>query len=390
MREAKMLTSTASQLLWPALPLGAQDLGYNDQGGVLVNTSADGLDLQVIWREIQEALAVWNRERGALTDLLSFWTTDTASAVPQAIQEASFEQATEYGIPESHRAPTSHIVLGYEFGDFDFRVSTTWKFLRDSSAEQIRAQIDMAFAADSKLVQGSILQRLFDNTPTVNEWGHNVWSLFNGDDMVPPAYLGKKFTAPHNHYLVSGAAELDSADVELLIREVQHHGFGMTPNSQLILLCNPKEAEIISTFRAGRENNNNAIAKHDYIPSQGQPAYLQPDNIVGQVAPATFNKLRVNGSYGPVFVVQSDFVPEDYVSVFATSGPGSKENVIGVRQHPQRQYQNLRQIPGLVNDYPLQDSYFQRSFGTGTRRRGGAAVMQVKTPGEYEVPVVPR
>lgn len=375
---------------WSVTPHGSDDLGYNEQSGVLVNTSADGVDLNVIFREIQAVLAAWNRERGALTDLLSFWTQDTASAVPQAISEASFEQATEYGIPESHRAPTSHIVLGYTFDDFDFRVGYTWRFLRDSSAEQIRAQTNMALAADSKLVQGSILQRLFDSTPSVNEWGHNVFSLFNGDQMVPPAYLGKSFTAPHNHYLVSGAAELDSADVEQLIREVQHHGYGMTPGSQLILLCNPKEAEMISTFRAGQENATGVTAKHDFIPSAGAPAYLQPENIVGQVAPATFNKLRVQGSYGPVFVVQSDFVPENYVTVFATSGPGSGDNVIGVRQHPQTQYQNLRHIPGLVNDYPLQDSYFQRSFGTGTRRRGGAAVMQIKASGEYEVPVIPK
>jgi hypothetical protein len=42
-------------------------------------------------------------------------------------------------------------------------------------------------------------------------------------------------------------------------------------------------------------------------------------------------------------------------------------------------------IPG-VGQYPLQDSYFQRSFGTGVRHRGAAAVVQIKAAGDYDVP----
>jgi hypothetical protein len=47
---------------------------------------------------------------------------------------------------------------------------------------------------------------------------------------------------------------------------------------------NPAQAEVISTFQAGVISANGAVAKHDYIPSQGAPAYLQPENIVGKVA----------------------------------------------------------------------------------------------------------
>jgi hypothetical protein len=190
--------------------------------------------------------------------------------------------------------------------------------------------------------------------------------------------------------LVSQGAEVDSGDLEHLIRIVGEHGYGSEPGSQLICLVNPAEAEIIAGFRAGETNNNTAVARHDYIPSQGSPAYLQPENIVGQIAPAKFNGLKVNGSYGPLFVIQSDFVPEKYVSVFATYGPNSIQNVIGVRQHPNTTYQGLRQIPGARDSHPLLDSYFQRSFGTGVRRRGQAAVCQIKETGSYEIPEIPK
>ena len=191
-----MTTLTKPRNSWPLIPIG-QDSGYNDEGGVLVNTSADGVDLNVIWSDIQAALRAWNAERGALTNLLSFWTTDTASAVPQAVADESFEQASEYGEPESLRAPTSHVLLGYDFFDYDKATRFTWKFLRDATQEQILAQANIAIGADEKLVQGSILQRLFDSTAGENEWGHTVYPLFNADAYVPPAYLGKHFTAPH-------------------------------------------------------------------------------------------------------------------------------------------------------------------------------------------------
>jgi hypothetical protein len=189
------------------------------------------------------------------------------------------------------------------------------------------------------LTTGSILQRLFDPTQVENNWGHPVYGLYNGDSMVPPAYLGKSFTTPHSHYLVSGAATIDSGDLEQAARNVTEHGFGMTANSRLLALMNPAQAEVVSTFKAGVDNATGITAKHDYIPSQGAPAYLQPENIVGQVAPAEYSGLAVQGSYGPVWVIQSDFIPEDYFAVVATYGPNSPDNAIGFREHvaPQEQ-----------------------------------------------------
>ena len=70
-RERQIVTTlTKPRNSWPLIPIG-QDSGYNDEGGVLVNTSADGVDLNVIWSDIQAALRAWNAERGALTNLLS-------------------------------------------------------------------------------------------------------------------------------------------------------------------------------------------------------------------------------------------------------------------------------------------------------------------------------
>lgn len=379
----------ALQPLWHLPPFGAEG-GYNTEGDILVNTTADGVDLNVIWAEVAEVVKAWNAERSALTSLLAFNTTNTADAIPQSRSVDSFEEASEFGEPESMRPPGDYHLMGYTFKDYDKASRWTWKYLRDSTAEQVRAVANYALEADNKLTTGSILQRLFDPAQGANEWAHPVYGLYNGDAMVPPAYLGKDFAAAHQHYLVSESDTIDSGDLESAVRKVTEHGYGMEANSRLLALMNPAQAEVVSTFKAGELNATGVIAKHDYIPSAGAPAYLQPQNIVGQVAPESFNGLKVQGSYGPVWVIQSDFIPVGYFAVVATYGANSPDNAIGFREHPLRQYQGLRTIPGVQPGYPLQDAYFQRSFGVGVRRRGQACVTQIKAAGNYVAPVIPK
>ncbi|OMC28190.1 hypothetical protein A5739_02920 [Mycobacterium colombiense] len=379
----------ALQSLLHLPPFGAEG-GYATEGDVLVNTTADGVDLNVIWAEVAAVVKAWNAERSALASRLAFNTTNTADAIPQSRSADSFEEASEFGEPESIRPPAEYALVGYEFRDFDKASRWTWKYLRDSTAEQVRAVANYALEADNKLTTGTILQRLFDPTQTENEWSHPVFGLYNGDTMIPPAYLGKDFATGHQHYLVSGSDTIDSGDLETAIRQVTEHGYGTEPNSRLLALMNPAQAEVVASFKAGVQNAPDIIAKHDYIPSQGAPAYLQPENIVGQVAPESYNGLKVQGSYGPVWVIQSDFIPEDYFAVVATYGANSSDNVIGFREHPQRQYQGLRTIPGLVPRYPINGAFFQRSFGVGVRRRGQACVTQIKASGSYDIPVIPK
>ena len=78
--------------------------------------------------------------------------------------------------------------------------------------------------AENRLTTGTILQRLFDPTQGAIEWAHPVYGLFNGDAMIPPAYLGKEFAAPHSHYLVSGSDAMDSGDLDTAARKVLEHG----------------------------------------------------------------------------------------------------------------------------------------------------------------------
>ncbi|AMU74389.1 hypothetical protein [Mycobacteroides abscessus] len=370
-------------------PFGGEGLGYNTEGDVLVGVTADGISTDTLWAEVQAVLQAWNAERGAVASLLSHYTINAADAVPQSIADESFEEASEFGEPESMRAPSNAILLGNTLVDYDKAGRFTWKFLRDSTAEQIRAVTNYAVAADNKLVNGLIVDRLFSPTPQENEFGHTCYGLWNADGMVPPTYLGKTFDSTHTHHLVSGAADVDSGDLEALLNHVTEHGYGLDPGSRLVAFMNPGEADEVSSFKAGEVNNNSVVAKHDFIPSQGAPAYLQPDNIVGEIAPAQYQGLKIDGSYGPLWIVRSQYIPAKYLLVVATGGANSPNNAVSVRQHTNAAYQGLRTIPGNKPGYPLQDAFWARCIGVGTRHRGAAAVMQIKATGSYVAPSIP-
>jgi hypothetical protein len=228
--------------------------GTNVKGDVLVNQTSDGVDLNHVWDEFADLLKIWNDERTSLTELLMFKTTATGEAVPQNVAVPSFEEATEFGVPKSANVPGDSLLLGYQFKDLDLAGRFTWKFLRDADIRQVRSVMDGILSADNKLTTGTILRRLFDPTEKRNEFGHRVFGLWNGTDgLAPPPYLGRTFDTSDTHYITSTASQIDSADIEDAMKKIVRKGYGTQPNSAILILANPDEAELIMGWRAGHE-----------------------------------------------------------------------------------------------------------------------------------------
>ncbi|MFJ7624000.1 hypothetical protein ACIQYZ_34990 [Rhodococcus erythropolis] len=370
----------------------ARTRGFSEESAI-VKVSADGVDLNDIWAEQQSVLSIYNEERSAITQLLSYPTTRPADAVPQSTSDLEFEEASEFGVPQSARIPNEGLKVGYTIRDFDMATRSTWKFLRDADSRQIEALFASIIEADNRKVSTSILGRLFDPAQRENEFQNPVYGLYTGTDgITPPSYLGKTFPANTNHYIASGAPVIDSSDVEDAARMVTSKGYGRKTGSRVLLLVNPQEAEDVRSWRAGEPSRAEyagepaPVAKWDFIPSLGAPAYLQPDNVVGAVAPAEFNQLPVLGSYGELLVIQSEFIPAGYFTVVATGGPSSDLNPVAFRQHTNTAYHGLRLFPGTVPAYPLQESFFSRQFGVGVRHRGAAVCVQITTGTTYSAP----
>lgn len=381
--------------LWKdPLPFGS-DLGIGTEGDVLprVTHTSDGVDLNTIFTTMQAALATWNAHRSAVVDLLSYWHTSAADAISQGLNEQDFEPASEYGEPESLRPPSDHLLVGYDFLDFDRAARYTWRFLRDADQRQVLAVHDGALNSDNRLVTGTILQRLFSPEIIGNPQGINCYGLWSdSDNMKPPDFMGKSFDKTHTHYLPSGSEDIDSDDLEGAVRHIREHGYGLTDSGQeLIALVNEVESEVIQSFRANVENNNGAKAKWDFIPALNQPTFVLQDGgqLVGNQPTGEVFKLPRVGKYGPLSIVESSMMPSGYLAVVATSGPAAPSNIVGVRQHTNANYQGLRHIPGNTNGYPLVESFYSRSFGTGVRHRGAGVAIQLTDEAVYTAPEIP-
>lgn len=364
-------------------------MGIMPAGDALATHTADGVALNEIWAELVEIFDVWNSHRTGISDLLAFRTVLPGEAVPQNISSPSFEQLTEYGVTNAAGLPAEALILGYDFGDFGLRSSFTWQALRAMTADQVYAAINGIMTSDNRLVTGTILKRLFDPSPKTNNEGYTVRGLYNADGQFVPPYLGNEFDpATTTHYWKSGATAIDSGDIEDAVRTIRTKGYGLDASSQILILASSIESENIQTFRQGEESRSGGpVAKHSFIPSKKAPAYLTPDNIVGEAIAGDFHGIECLGSYGPAWLVETAFIPAGYIAVVATGGPNSINNVVGVREHPIESYRGLLANPGNTG-YPIQGSQYIRSFGVGVRQRGAAVAIQIGEGTTYTAPTI--
>lgn len=366
------------------------DRGFNVRDDIL-HTTVDGVPLVDIYQDFIDALAEWNKSRSALSALFTFSTTDSFVQLPQnPAKTTGFEKASQFGVPQAIRREVNYFRMGYPLDWDDAATRYTEAFLRDATAEQVRLQFEEILNLDNTNVYLKTMKALTDKVTSgnrdTNENGVQIFDLWDGSSgEVPPPFGGRTFSSTHDHYLISGAATLDSGDVEALINTIQEHGYGLPEsNERIIIMVNPGEHDAITTWRAGEANANGAVAKFDFIPSTSAPAYLTETTIVGQTPPATFQTLPITGGYGDAWIHKNYAIPVGYVLAVATSGPGSTRNPLAFREHVRPEHRGL--LLRRFDSHPLRNSYFQRGFGVGVRNRSAAAVMQIKASGSYDNP----
>jgi hypothetical protein len=373
-------------------------LGVHNASDVIVRT-IDGVDTNVLWNEFQTLMQILNGQRAPIVDLLTYTVPNPWELVPQASNANVFEKASEYGVPVAQRAGVTYFQMGVSFDWYDTGLRYTWKYLAEATAEQIRADTEAIGESDSRLVFLEVMKTLFRNTnriTTIDQKGYNVYAFYNNDGTVPPSYKTNTFLGTHTHYLASGAATIQQGnigtstpgDLDTITNHLAHHGYTASNGYTLVALVNAQEGDLIRTFRTP---TNGGTAKYDFIPAIGTPAFILPANLITNsdqtvARPAgTYRGIKVIGQYGDLLILQDDYFPAGYVTAFATGGPDNIQNPIGIREHVRADLRGLRLVKGRDPDYPLQDAYYQRGFGTGIRQRGAGVVMKITT-GAYSTP----
>jgi len=146
------------------------------------------------------------------------------------------------------------------------------------------------------------------------------------------------------------------------------------------------QGTVVRGFRAVA---NGGTGVYDFIPAQNQPGQITAQNTQfvgqGQMAP-TLDGLTVIGNYGPLIVVEDDWLPSTHIFGFCTGGTDSLSNPIGIREHANANLRGLRLVKGRQPDYPLIDSFWSFGFGTGVRHRGAGMVMEITADATYDPP----
>lgn len=362
--------------------------GIQTQGD-LVTVTADGIDLNALWDEFAGSIAIYNEAMDTLISLLTYPVTVPVEPVVQ-IGETTFEEATELGVPRAAGLPMEVFQMGYDLRHYDKRNAYTWMFLADADARQVEAIHEAVLWADKRLVFRKVMEALFDNRTrraNIRNQAYNVYPLYNGDGVAPPRFKNNTFDETHNHYVVSGNAAIDPSDVEDLMELLAEHGYSPQAGTQFLLLCNKAETDTIRQFRRGVATNG-VTAGYDFIPAPTQPAMIlnNAEGLLGNQPAPSFGGLPVIGSYGFWNIVEEDYIPPGYLLGVGYGGAFNLGNPVGLRQHANPAMQGLRIIAGNYQRYPLIDGFYARSFGSGIRQRGGAAIMQIKASGTYDIP----
>lgn len=383
-----MKTSAEALINWlldesdASLTVFGRENGFNEAADVV--RAADGTDLNAFWQEVQQTIAIRNRDKtsfmAAITSRVS-GVTDQVT-VPSGVD---FERATEFGQPQGIKGTASRFFRGYDFDFYDLAIRFTWMYIAEADASQLRMNHNLALEADTKLQYRKVMQRLFNplNSSGVGDKNEpvTVYAAYNGDGEVPPTYNYVSFAGSHNHYLVSGGATITSANLDTLDVAVGEHGYTLQNGYKLILWVNKQEVDVIRTFKTATG------AKFDFVPNPtiNNGAVWVPNNgqYVGGPGAAVPGEV---GTYGPFHIVEQGLIPAGYVVAIATGGSDNLQNPVGIREHANPAYRGLKVIPGQRSDYPLIDSFYRRGLGTGIRHRGALAIMQVKASGSYQIP----
>jgi hypothetical protein len=362
----------------------------------VVTQTADGVDLNVVWRDFMDLLNAVNDQRQALINFLTFSVQQPVEQVVQPGEGVDMEEASEFGEPVGSRIAPTYFNMAYGFKWYDLASRYTWQYLADATQTMVDSVANAAVEAYRRKLLNEVFRTVFNNTnlsATINQQPYTVYKFYNNDGVVPPTYKNNTFLGTHNHYKTTGSAALEAQDLDtMVIDDLASHGYAGENGYTMVAMVHSNVGNVIRNFRSA-VNTAQAVGgnygRFDFIPAQGQPGQIIPatTQVIGQsqVAP-TLAGLTVIGTYGPLVIVTDDWLPQTHVLSFATGGADNLSNPVGLREHRNEALRGLRLVKGRNPDYPLIDSFWAAGFGTGVRHRGGGIVLEITANASYAPP----
>lgn len=362
----------------------------------VVNQTADGRDLNDIWRVFMELLNSVNQQRQSIIRFLTFPVQQPVELVPQVGDGVDMEEASEFGEPVGARIQPTYFNMAYGFKWYDLAARYTWQYLADATQAMVDSVANASVEAFYRRQLLDLFRTVFNPTnltASINQQPYNVYKFYNNDGTVPPKYKNNTFVGTHTHYKTTNAATLQATHLDGLLDDFDSHGYNLANGYRAVIMVNTAEGNVIRNFRnavsAGQAIGGN-YGRYDFIGATNQPGQLinVTQELIGanRVAPV-LEGLNVIGTYGTFIVVQDDWMPVGYTFAFVTGGSESLSNPVGLREHANTGLRGLRLVKGRQPEYPLIDSFWAAGFGYGVRHRGAGQILQVVNSPTYTVPL---
>jgi hypothetical protein len=259
-----------------------------------------------------------------------------------------------------HRKNLTEAVVLPRVGKWGYGFGSDLDTLRRSDSKYIMNAIDRGFAEDSEHLVQEMLKVVMVEPGT----GNAGYGWYNGEFAqeekltAPPRYQNNTFNANHTHYLATNNATLDITDITALKQTIRHHGHKGT----LVALINSVQAQEIEDLASWNQNTIIRSPISDQIAVMGFTDRFQ---MVG------------------VDFLVTEMMPSGYILMMeATPEEGRRPMIL----FEPKNMAGLNLMPGVMNDYPLIEAYFERWFGLKVWQRGGGAVLQIVASTTYTSP----
>jgi len=326
---------------------------YLNRRGILVdglyNTDTD-VDWRLVLKEVMGIIEEYNsRELAGLQSMLAGETVKEKVKTPIcAMVAVEHTDGREADITSNAEYEFSLPLVEYEVA-----ASFTRTMQKRCSVDKIAQAIIGAMQAHREKQLQNMLKPMFGKTKPGDEWG-GTWNV-NTD--CPDHQANSFFGSNHTHIFGRDDGTLTLAHLREMEQHIMHHGFGFPGPSgekRLVLMVSTTQAKELE-----------ALA--DWSATSGLP-----DNVVQRLS---LDGINANAGIGNCFVNVSNFIPEDYVLMFALGTPWP---VLTRRVEPRAAYRGLvLETPFENSQFPFRDAQFTFSEGYTVTLPSAMCVMWV-------------
>lgn len=335
--------------------------------------TADGVPMINLWTKVLvPGLEKYNSIKNTLVDFLAYRTDLEVEEVIQAVG-STWQKNTEVtkGVGQVK-------IGGYWIrtarDEFKKYMGWTRKYIRENNSSAIAAHLNAELKGLTAQKFQEVLSTFYNKGEKVvldrrTHEALKIACLVDGvGTMVPPPVGGTTFLANHSHFTYEATGEsawsvvaTREAALKALVKLVREHGFF----KNLVLMCNPGMSDSIAACPSFR----GFVSVSPF--GQSEDAALRGSDT--QATMATFREFagmfRVIGTLPFATVMESDLLPNKYVSAFSYQGQNSPDNPVQWFEGPVTSFSE--------NPFPFYETILETEFGASIRKRLNGAHMFV-------------